>query len=1424
MVRTCVDSALQDLKWLEDDPRLTATMKEQIQILKMELRFIRIFLLYMENWRDVSKGESSQSLSMRIEASLSSAAEGLYGAGLLAMYKRKMRDWGLAVSNLLEKINHLKQEIRLACDVWCECSLRIKSTINSEAAMEFVDPLLENLDSLVALKADMALSVKKHFEALKENLQFLRDLISFTSNRSNEHAKWENLLTLFAAVSGSAACLSYMCWMDEKIGDGTNVMLSNLLQFLKPNTSEVIEMYLGLLKASNPAGYDLAFKHKVVESVVDFLFENLVVRVQYQFETLREQLVLLIMYLMDSLGEETQYREKMLVLTEVVVNEAQSLIINSFKIDLTTEEMQSEVSLLLSKLHEKVKFVIVEVFLTELLKHNSDWMVLVKEYSNALHEGLRFLIDVLMDPSEKSTEVWQLMLVHMEEVVKEAGALIDTVDENRLTEKLALEMNFQLVKLFDNIKLIKHVELLIKLLNRDGSRFVLDMNLEMEINFIKAFLMELPKEYKTEEKLMLTQIGTVVNDTVSILDSMSNKEIKRNTAMEVNRLLSDLLERIKFVKAEVSRAYLQVPRSSMSNFPLTDGTGFVEFFIGKLRELLNEKVDLISQIKNHVEIILRELEFLRPFLGHNEQEGLQDFQGHVIVSAYQADNAIDLYLVRGAASWYCILWLSHIIEDIVVIKKDAPEISANTSISEVINVQNTSNREFSLEYSIPTNDLVVGLENKSEDIKNRLLGGGRELDIIPIVGTAGLGKTTLAKNVYKDPSIIYQFRIRAWCYVSQVYDLRDLIVEILTQVIKSTDEIDDKMSVEDLARLLYQSLRGTQYLIVLDDIWDVKAWHGLWPSFPDDTNSSRIIFTSRLRELASQAGVTCDIYSLHPFSEGECSELMQKMLFHKDGWPQELSAVGTEIARRCDGLPLLVVVIAGVLAHIERTEDKWKALEENLKSTVPGDPKQFMKKLDMSYKNLPDHLKACFLYLGAFAFEGEIPVWKLIRLWIAEGLVREAKVGSMEDAAESYLKELIDRSLVMVAKKRSNGGVKACHMHNLLRDLCLKRVVEENFLQLIRGTNEISGSDENLSSSPKHYDHHRLCIYSKRANLVSSIRPFSPCARSLLFFASSDSLRLLKHYDLSLIFHNFKILRVLDLSSIKVDDSFPNGLALLIHLRYLAIRGNFRTLPASIVNLWNLETLLVKGLRGEIELPDTFWNMTRLRYVRFPGRVRIMVDYEYSVLFNLETLTTPSFHYSSRGEVRSILRRLPRLRKLSCVLLESWDNGGFPELDLLLKLESLKVLNYGYLRDPCYFHLPNSLKKLTLSKFRLPWDAITDIGRLPNLEVLKLLNQAFCGHKWDMKAEEFQKLRYLKLNSLDIVEWDASTEQFPCLEQLVLERCEYLEEIPFCLREIPTLELLQVHWCSSSTANAARDIEEEQLGNGNEALKVLVYP
>ncbi|KAG5583931.1 hypothetical protein H5410_044365 [Solanum commersonii] len=103
-------------------------------------------------------------------------------------------------------------------------------------------------------------------------------------------------------------------------------------------------------------------------------------------------------------------------------------------------------------------------------------------------------------------------------------------------------------------------------------------------------------------------------------------------------------------------------------------------------------------------------------------------------------------------------------------------------------------------------------------------------------------------------------------------------------------------------------------------------------------------------------------------------------------------------------------------------------------------------------------------------------------------------------------------------------------------------------------------------------------------------------------------------------------------------------------------------------------------------------------------------------------------------------------------------------------------------------------------------------------EVLKLLSRAFEGVQWDMKDGEFLKLKFLKLDSLNIEQWNISSDCLPSLEQLVLQSCKKLKEFPSCLGDVSTLQSVELHWWSCSSVNSIISIQED------EGFKVHVYP
>ncbi|CAA3024497.1 importin subunit alpha-like [Olea europaea subsp. europaea] len=112
---------------------------------------------------------------------------------------------------------------------------------------------------------------------------------------------------------------------------------------------------------------------------------------------------------------------------------------------------------------------------------------------------------------------------------------------------------------------------------------------------------------------------------------------------------------------------------------------------------------------------------------------------------------------------------------------------------------------------------------------------------------------------------------------------------------------------------------------------------------------------------------------------------------------------------------------------------------------------------------------------------------------------------------------------------------------------------------------------------------------------------------------------------------------------------------------------------------------------------------------------------------------------------------------------------------------------------------------------------------MPNLEVLKLYNNAFEGPKWEPTSGEFCKLKFLLLQELDLVQWTADHTPFPSLERLILRQCFKLEEIPCSIGYITTLRIIDLDDASTCAVNWAKQIQEEQENWGNDSLKVHFF-
>ncbi|WMV06660.1 hypothetical protein MTR67_000045 [Solanum verrucosum] len=851
--------------------------------------------------------------------------------------------------------------------------------------------------------------------------------------------------------------------------------------------------------------------------------------------------------------------------------------------------------------------------------------------------------------------------------------------------------------------------------------------------------------------------------------------------------------------------------------------------------------------KKQTEVLSDKYTFLKTFLEnftnifHEDikmkhlERMIQDAAGQLedTIDSHVYDSSVLVQSKRVRREAYTIFHqnLEYAIEEIGLIQKEVMEkIKVSSFNSKISHSRDT----FSLLH-LDQKDVIIGPDEDLLRIKDRLIVQSSRLEVVPIIGMGGIGKTTLARRVYDDSLIAYHFYVRAWTNVSQEFDTREIFLGILRSMGVVNDEVERNSTTEQLAERVYRSLKGRKYLIVLDDMWSIEAWQHVRRSFPDDHNGSRIVLTTRLVDVASCA---CSVNSLHqmPFLRMEESwDLLRNKVFGNGGYPPELEKIGRYICHQCQGLPLAIVAIGGLLSKMSKETSSWENVAEKVGSLMTSDTMDCLNILSLSYNHLPQYLKTCFLYMGVFAETREIPVWKLIKLWIAEGFVKKVNHKNLEDVAEENLRELVDRSLVLMGKHTSLGKIKTCKMHDLVRDMCLREAQYENFIHF-KTRYYHDDLPENFNCLRRVADFHRYTH--------SEIPKLMPLTRSV-FFKYPYSV-----YSLSQ--SSFRLLRILDVcftSSLFCGQSISE----LVHLRYLAC-PSFDGLVQSLCKLRNIQNLVIHDDRSclipyklDVRIESLPWevvNMPQLRHIH-TKKLSLFIPRPTSLIAerenHLHTITglIPS---SCNDEV---FLRIPNLKKLGilifdhlytqkCYCLENLvhltqleklkvECKYVPDLILICKAKSLDWVSFPVLHIPHCENFPPNLKKLTLCRTNLPWEDMNILRKLPNLEVLKLKDGAFDVLTWILSDEDedgFLKLKFLLLERMSLKQWEATSNHFPSLEHLVLTNCYSLKQIPFDFAEIQTLQLIELHECKRSVLVSAEQIQEEQQSLGNDDLVI----
>ncbi|XP_051133299.1 putative late blight resistance protein homolog R1B-16 [Andrographis paniculata] len=732
---------------------------------------------------------------------------------------------------------------------------------------------------------------------------------------------------------------------------------------------------------------------------------------------------------------------------------------------------------------------------------------------------------------------------------------------------------------------------------------------------------------------------------------------------------------------------------------------------------------------------------------------------------------------------------------------------------------------------------AVGLDNDDlAPILDRLVSAhGSARQVIPVVGMGGIGKTTLAKALYENPLIKHHFDVRIWVLISQKFNFRDVLMQIPAcrdaidkKKLEKADEVlnlpqphladgnnDDVVLTDDeLGQALHKSLFGRRYFVVIDDMWSADVWDSLRRFFPEVGGSTgRVIVTTRLANVAADLGHSS--HEMNFLDEDKSWRLFCETTFVDDeGFicPIELEAIGRKIVEKCKGLPLTIVVIGGLLAKSRRTVEHWGRVASDINSVLNSEgDEHFLDILSLSYNHLPVHLKPCFLYMGIYLEDSEIHVSRLVMLWDAEGFLKPEESRRFEDVARGYLKDLVDRNLVLVRRWKFDGKIKTCYVHDLLRELCLRVARKEKFLHVV---SETETDDNSIGVNRKH----RVVIHER----ISSRRDCPRVVRTM------DSARVVR----SLICEGgklplrSKLLRVLE----NVDLEYVRDVSKHLNLRYISYNCRYTwifNLPSTIHRLWNLQTLICRT-KFLCFAPPEIWEMQKLKHVEFHGIHLPDPPPRRDILRNLQTLSNV-VNFKCGEE---IVRQIPGVKKLKIRYDESLVESTAVEHFCLNKLDQLQTLETLYVsscidlarRRDLFLTVafPSSLKKLTLRSCALCWNDLTTIGPLPCLEVL-VLEDTVRGDEWHPVEEQFQCLKMLEIYAcLELTCWNVDSSHFPVLQNLDFGYIPSLEEIPSEIGDIPTLQSVELGCCSASLAISVMKMLEEQESYGNEGLQVRV--
>ncbi|KAF2298796.1 hypothetical protein GH714_027948 [Hevea brasiliensis] len=278
---------------------------------------------------------------------------------------------------------------------------------------------------------------------------------------------------------------------------------------------------------------------------------------------------------------------------------------------------------------------------------------------------------------------------------------------------------------------------------------------------------------------------------------------------------------------------------------------------------------------------------------------------------------------------------------------------------------------------------IIGLEHDLEKLKGWIFGTTNVLHRVGIVGMGGLGKTTIAQKIFNDEEVTKRYEKMLWVSVSQNSSEERILRSM-------QEQLEPNFSMSDESQIMHK----------INQALEESNW---W--------NSCVIITTRNEEVATDMGVDkSQIHQPKTLNKDESWLLFSKFAFARCRGKRcpdaQFEKEGREILDKCGGLPLAIKTVAALLAPKTNSLVQWNEINKNFHELiVEGKISSVMASLQLSYDELPTHLKQCLLCFSIYPEDFEMHAEQLVHWWVGEGLIQGKGSKTAKEMGFEYLSD-----------------------------------------------------------------------------------------------------------------------------------------------------------------------------------------------------------------------------------------------------------------------------------------------------------------------------------------------------------------------------------------------------------------------------------